>query len=75
MLRLSSKKATIASEAKTQNPEFYNKMVTWAKENNIELVEVPHEEFKKQSASSVAVVRTGACHPYCNVILESNVSF
>ncbi len=68
-------KATIASEAKTQKPEFYKKMVTWAKENNIELVEVPHEEFKKQSASSVAVVRTGECHPYCNVILESNVSF
>ena len=41
----------------------------------VTVVEVPHVELKAQSASSVAVVRTGECHPYCNVILESNVSF
>ena len=68
-------KATIAVEAKTQNPEFYAKIHSWAKANHIEIAEVPHDELKAQSAKSVAVVRTGECHPYCNVILESNVSF
>lgn len=68
-------KVTIASESKTQNPEFYAYITTWAKDNGIEVVEVPHEEFKAQTKQSVAVVRTGECKPYCNVILESNVSF
>ena len=68
-------KVTIASESREQNPEFYSMITIWAKNNGVEIVEVPHEEFKKQSASSVAVVRTGECKPFCNVILESNVSF
>lgn len=68
-------KVTIASEAKEQNPEFYHFITEWAKEHNVTVVQVPHEEFKHQTASSVAVIRTGECHPYCNVILESNVSF
>ena len=67
-------KVTIASEAKEQNPEFYGFITKWAADNGIE-VEVPHDEFKTRSASSVAVVRTGECNPYCNVILESKVSF
>ena len=68
-------KVTIASESKTQNPEFYAMITGWAKANGVEVVEVPHSEFKAQSARSVAVVRTGECNPYCHVILESNVSF
>ena len=68
-------KVTIASEAKKQNPEFYSMITTWAKKNNVTVNEIPHEEFKRQSASSVAVVRTGECKPFCNVILESDVSF
>ena len=68
-------KVIIAAEARGQNPEFYAMITTWAQENGVELFEVPHEEFKRQSTTSVAVVRTGECKPYCNVILESNVSF
>ncbi|SFS43560.1 D-ribose pyranase [Succinivibrio dextrinosolvens] len=68
-------KVTIASESKTQNPEFYEKIATWAKKNGVEVAEVPHEVFKAGTQKSVAVVRTGECKPYSNVILESNVSF
>lgn len=68
-------KVTIAQESITQNPEFYKKVTDWANKNNIEVELVPHEEFKKKTKDSVAVVRTGECKPYCNVILESNVSF
>lgn len=65
----------IASEAQTHNPRFYEFVQNWAKENHIEVREIPHERFKEQTAKSVAVVRTGECQPYANVILESNVSF
>ena len=68
-------KVTIASESKEANPDFYQKLHEWAKLNGVEVVEVPHEQFKKLSASSVAIVRTGECKPFSNVILESNVSF
>lgn len=68
-------KATIASEARQQNPQFYEMIMKWARERGVKVVEVPHDELKRQSALSVAVVRTGECHPWCNVILESNVSF
>lgn len=68
-------KVTIASESREANPDFYKKISAWAEANQIKLDEVPHEYLKKLSASSVAVVRTGECHSYCNVVLESNVSF
>ena len=68
-------KVTIASESKTQNPVFYEKITSWAQKNGVEVVEVPHEVFKAGTVKSVAVVRTGECKPYSDVILESNVSF
>lgn len=68
-------KVTIASEARTQNAEFYNYIHVWAHANGAEVAEVTHETFKEMTKKSVAVVRTGECRPYCNVILESNVSF
>jgi D-ribose pyranase len=39
------------------------------------VVDVPHEEFKRRTANAKAVVRTGECTPYANVILVSGVTF
>lgn len=36
---------------------------------------VPHEEFKRQCATARAIVRTGECTPYANVMLISGVTF
>lgn len=36
---------------------------------------VPHEEFKRLCAGARAVVRTGECTPYGNVILTAGVAF
>lgn len=36
---------------------------------------VSHEEFKRLTAGARAVVRTGECTPYANVILISGVTF
>lgn len=68
-------KVTLASEAKDQNPAFYDKIVSWAQKNGVEVELVPHSELKAKSAKSKAVVRTGECSAWSNVILESNVSF
>lgn len=36
---------------------------------------ISHEEFKARSASAKAIIRTGECTPYCNIILVSGVPF
>ena len=36
---------------------------------------VPHAEFKRLSARARAVVRTGECTPYANIILVAGVVF
>jgi D-ribose pyranase len=36
---------------------------------------VPHAELKRISERAKAVVRTGECTPYCNVVLASGVIF
>jgi D-ribose pyranase len=36
---------------------------------------IPHEEFKRLSQRARAVVRTGECTPYYNVILTSGVTY
>lgn len=68
-------KATIAEEMVEINPELYAYMKARIAQEGAELVLVPHEELKQQSASSKAVIRTGECKAYANVILESNVTF
>ena len=36
---------------------------------------LPHDEFKRLTAGARAVVRTGECTPYNNVILTAGVAF
>ena len=40
-----------------------------------EVIFVPHEDFKRISTESRAIIRTGECTPYANVILVSGVTF
>lgn len=42
---------------------------------NPNIIWVKHEEFKKITKESEAIVRTGECSPYANVILKSGVVF
>ena len=66
-------KVTIASEMQDGNPELYTAM----RERfcDIEFTEVRHETFKTMSRDSRAIVRTGECRAYANVILQSGVTF
>ena len=65
-------KVTIASEMQAGNPELYAAMRE--RFQGIEFVEVPHETFKTMSRASRAIVRTGECRAYANIILQSGVT-
>lgn len=41
----------------------------------IDLTTVSHADFKARTARARAVIRTGECTPYCNLILRSGVPF
>ncbi len=72
---LKIQKATVASEMAELNPELFEYMKKCVAREGAELVMVPHEELKKMTAFSKAVIRTGECKAWANVILESNVTF
>ena len=63
----------IASEIKEKNVEMYKEILK--RFENIKINEVSHEEFKNLTKESKAVVRTGECSPYANIILKSGVVF
>lgn len=67
----------VASEIHGKNPEVFQGMMDLFRRHEMEPVvtEVPHEEFKQLSRESEAIVRTGECTPYANVILKSGVVF
>lgn len=68
-------KAVIAAEMKAYNPDLYHQTVERLKREGAEIEELSHEELKQLSRGCKAVIRTGECTPYANVILESKVSF
>ena len=73
LAELCVQKVTIAAEMQEINAELYQVMQQMFADIVIE--EVPHTEFKKLTGASEAVIRTGECRPYSNIILESGVTF
>jgi len=67
----------IASEIHARNPDVFREMMEVFRAHEMEprVTEVPHDELKKLTRSSEAIVRTGECTPYANVILKSGVVF
>ncbi|MGL4947224.1 MAG: D-ribose pyranase [Cetobacterium sp.] len=67
----------LAEEIKTVNPVVF-KEIEMAFKNigmNPKFIFVSHTEFKEITKSSEAIVRTGECTPYANIILKSGVVF
>ncbi len=73
LTELCVEKVWIAEEMKTADPVRYQYIQEVFVTAEIE--EVPHEVLKKYSEKSKAVVRTGECKAYANVILQSGVTF
>lgn len=67
----------LASEIKSINPKVYNEILETFKKNGMDpkITEVSHENFKLITKESEAIVRTGECSPYANIILKSGVVF
>jgi len=70
---LALEKYYYAEELPGRNPAVY-KALTEALAG-IECEAIPHVKLKELSHSSRAVVRSGECSPFANVILQSGVSF
>ena len=71
----------LAKEIKEMNPVIYEGIISRIKEieNNegykVKITEVSHEEFKILTKGSKAIIRTGECTPYANILLKSGVVF
>lgn len=71
----------IAEEIKQKNPQILADLLErlaqleQAQQNKIQVDYVNNEIFKEQTHYSKAVVRTGECSPYANIILYSGVPF
>ncbi|UWZ93772.1 D-ribose pyranase [[Pasteurella] aerogenes] len=74
-------KVVIAEEIKEKNPSIYTALLTrldtlaQQQGNNIHIEYVAHEQFKQLTHANRAVVRSGECSPYANIILYSGVPF
>jgi D-ribose pyranase len=71
----------MADEFKTNSPELHTALLEQlsAEEascnKKITITYLPHEEFKDRTYYSRAIVRTGECTPYANVIFQAGVVF
>ncbi len=63
----------LAKETQEINPDFEKSVRDLLPDVPVDFVS--HDELKRLSANSRAVVRTGECKPYANVILVSGVAF
>ena len=73
--------AIIAAEIQEHNPQLHETLLKHIEQlqqhqgNTINVRYVTHEQFKKQTADSQAVIRSGECSPYANIILCAGVTF
>ncbi|WP_158782478.1 D-ribose pyranase [Pantoea sp. BAV 3049] len=73
--------AVIAEEIKSHNPQLHSELLTQLdllqqhQGNTITVQYVSHHQFKQQTQHSQAVIRSGECSPYANVILCAGVTF
>lgn len=66
-------KVILADEIKENNPEVLEVVLTYF--DGVIIEYVTHEMFKTITHDSKAVVRTGECTPYANIILQAGVNF
>ncbi len=73
--------ALIAEEIKAHNPQLHSQLLAVLEAlqqhqgNSITISYISHEQFKQQTQRSQAVIRSGECSPYANVILSAGVTF
>lgn len=74
-------RVVLAEEIREESPSMRSALLAVIREvsrtqgQTIEVEYVSHAEFKRLSSQAKAVVRTGECTPYANIILYSGVMF
>ncbi|TKI04003.1 D-ribose pyranase [Martelella alba] len=74
-------KAILAEEVVRMNPQLHTALLAHLSQlerrqgNSIPVEYVSHEDFKARTAHGRAIIRSGECTPYANVILCSGVTF
>ncbi|WP_392439772.1 D-ribose pyranase [Edwardsiella piscicida] len=74
-------RAVLAQEMVEANPDIHRQLVAWLQQlaqtqgNAIHIDYVSHDQFKALSGESKAIVRSGECSPYANVLLYAGVTF
>lgn len=63
----------LAEEIKEINPIIHQEIMKLF--DGVEVLYLSHKELKALSNSSRAIIRTGECSPYANIILKSGVNF
>lgn len=73
LLEMQVEKAIVADELAAAQPALLDKL----KESlpDVQWGSVSHEAFKQLTKEAKAIIRTGECSPYANVILQSGVTF
>lgn len=74
LTELCVEKVILSKEIKTVSPEMHQAILSRFGET-VKFEYVQHEEFKKRTEDSKAVIRTGECTSFANVILVSGVAF
>ncbi len=81
VLEMQVESALIAEEIKQHNPQLHSALVVVLEAlqqhqgNIITISYTSHEQFKQQTQRSQAVIRSGECSPFANVILSAGVTF
>jgi D-ribose pyranase len=65
--------AVIAQEMTSASSKLYHELSGLFATTPLDMIS--HCEFKKLTSRAVAVIRTGECTPYANIILKSGVIF
>jgi len=71
----------LAEEIKQHNPQLHSDLIALLESlqqhqgNTISISYISHEKFKHQTQHSKAVIRSGECSPYANIILNAGVTF
>jgi D-ribose pyranase len=73
LLEMQVERAVFAEELKQASPETLKRLETVL--DGVERESVSHERFKQMTRQAKAVIRTGECTPYANVILQAGVIF
>ncbi|MBW1215683.1 D-ribose pyranase [Pantoea allii] len=80
-LEMQVESAFIAEEIKRHNPQLHSELIAVLdalqqhQGNTITTRYISHEQFKQQTQRSQAVIRSGECSPFANVILSAGVTF